>query len=136
MAKNTARSPNRSLRDIIVPTSHAGVDMKQRLSARHCVKLWEQEPCQGFSVRLSATIWKLRSTKLQSEPCWNLSFAVAAEPLHKSIVKPHISPSSEHFRALQRKHEALLKTVKDITGDDAPFIRWNTTGPVRPPTAG
>lgn len=33
MAKNTARSPNRSLRDIIVPTSHAGVDMKQRLCA-------------------------------------------------------------------------------------------------------
>jgi len=39
MAKNTARSPNRSLRDIIVPTSHAGVDMKQRLCARHCLNL-------------------------------------------------------------------------------------------------
>jgi hypothetical protein len=28
-AKNTAGRPNRSLRDIIVPTSHAGVDMEQ-----------------------------------------------------------------------------------------------------------
>lgn len=23
----------------------------------------------------------------------------------------------------------MLKTVKDITGKDAPFIRWNGTGP-------
>ncbi|CAH2397117.1 conserved hypothetical protein [Mesorhizobium escarrei] len=34
-AKNTAGRPNRSLRDIIVPTSHAGVDVEQRLCARH-----------------------------------------------------------------------------------------------------
>jgi len=33
-AKNTAVRPNRSLRDIIVPTSHAGVDLEQRLCAR------------------------------------------------------------------------------------------------------
>ncbi|BCG72676.1 hypothetical protein MesoLj113a_38340 [Mesorhizobium sp. 113-1-2] len=61
-------------------------------------------------------------------------FLVAAEALHKSIVRPLISPSSDHFRALQRTHEALLKTVKDITGDDAPFIQWNGTGPARPPS--
>jgi hypothetical protein len=59
---------------------------------------------------------------------------VAAERLHKSIVQPLLSPRSEHFRALQRTQEALLKTVKDITGKDAPFIRWNGTGPARPPT--
>jgi hypothetical protein len=55
---------------------------------------------------------------------------VAAEALHRSIVKPLISPSSDHYRALQRTHEALLKTVKDITGKDAPFIQWFGTGPV------
>ena len=57
-------------------------------------------------------------------------FLVAAEALHRSIVKPLISPSSDHYRALQRTHEALLKTVKDITGKDAPFIQWFGTGPV------
>ncbi|UVC16364.1 hypothetical protein [Mesorhizobium onobrychidis] len=34
-AKNTAGRPNRSLRDIIVPTSHAGIDVEQGLRARH-----------------------------------------------------------------------------------------------------
>ncbi|WP_342634053.1 hypothetical protein [Mesorhizobium waimense] len=64
------------------------------------------------------------------------SLLTAAEALHKSIVKPLLSPTSDHYRALQSTHAALLKTVKDITGKDAPFIQWNTTGPVRPPTAG
>lgn len=59
-------------------------------------------------------------------------FLMAAEVLHKSIVKPLLSPVSEHYRALQNTHEALLKTVKDITGKDAPFIRWHGTGPVHP----
>ncbi|MBZ9857343.1 hypothetical protein LB566_26475 [Mesorhizobium sp. CA13] len=62
-------------------------------------------------------------------------FLAEAERLHKSIVQPLLSPTSDHYRALQRTHEALLKTVKDITGEDAPFIRWNGTGPVQPPTA-
>jgi hypothetical protein len=34
-AKNSAGRPNRSLRDIIVPTSHAGIDVEQGLRARH-----------------------------------------------------------------------------------------------------
>lgn len=57
-------------------------------------------------------------------------FLSEAERLHKSIVQPLLSPSCEHYRALQNTHEALLKTVRDITGKDAPFIRWNGTGPV------
>ena len=32
VTRNTAGRPNRSLRDIIVPTSHAGVDVEQRLA--------------------------------------------------------------------------------------------------------
>jgi len=63
-------------------------------------------------------------------------YAAEAERLHKSIVQPLLSPSSEHYRALQRTHEALLKTVKDVTGKDSPFIQWFGTGPVRPPQAG
>ena len=60
---------------------------------------------------------------------------VAAEALHKSITRPLLSPSSDHYRSLQRTHEALLRTVKEITGKDAAFIQWYTTGPVRPPAA-
>jgi len=60
-------------------------------------------------------------------------FLVAAEALHQSVVRPLLSPSCEQYRALQEAHEAMLKTVRDITGKDAPFIRWNGTGPVRQP---
>ncbi|MER8976612.1 hypothetical protein NKJ72_27335 [Mesorhizobium sp. M0045] len=42
-------------------------------------------------------------------------FLAEAERLHKSIVQPLLSPTSNHYRPLQRTHEALLKTVKDIT---------------------
>ena len=63
-------------------------------------------------------------------------FLAEAERLHKSIVGPLLSPNCDHYRALQAAHEALLKTVKQITGKDAQFIRWNGTGPVQPPTAG
>jgi len=60
-------------------------------------------------------------------------FLAAAEALHQSVIRPLLSPSCEHYRALQEAHEAMLKTVRDITGKDAPFIRWNGTGPVRQP---
>jgi len=63
-------------------------------------------------------------------------FLVAAEALHKSVVGPLLSPSCDHYRALQEAHVAMLKTVREITGNDAPFIRWNGTGPVQPPMAG
>ncbi|PZV35861.1 hypothetical protein [Mesorhizobium kowhaii] len=59
-------------------------------------------------------------------------FLVEAERLHKSIVQPLLSPTSEHYRALQGTHEALLRSIPEITGKDAPFITWNGTGPVRP----
>ena len=58
-------------------------------------------------------------------------FLVEAERLHKSIVQPLLSPTSEHYRALRAAHEALLKSIVQITGKDAPFIRWNGTGPVK-----
>ena len=57
-------------------------------------------------------------------------FLADAERLHKSIVGPLISPSCDHYRSLQALHEALLKTVKEITGKDPAFIRWHGTGPV------
>ncbi|MER9968124.1 hypothetical protein [Mesorhizobium sp. M0060] len=56
-------------------------------------------------------------------------FMSAAEDLHTSIVRPLISPTCDHYRALRAVHEALLKSVKDITGKDAAFIRWHGTGP-------
>ena len=63
-------------------------------------------------------------------------FVSEAERLHKSIVQPLLSPTCNHFRALQAVHEALLKAVRDITGKDAAFIRWNGTGPAQHPKAG
>ncbi|RUU82818.1 hypothetical protein [Mesorhizobium sp. M7A.F.Ca.MR.362.00.0.0] len=63
-------------------------------------------------------------------------FLVAAEALHLSIVKPFISPHCDHYRQTRVLHEALLNAVREVTGKEVPFIRWNTTGPVRPPTAG
>ncbi|PZV40537.1 hypothetical protein B5V02_00475 [Mesorhizobium kowhaii] len=62
-------------------------------------------------------------------------FLTAAESLHKSIVKPLLLPTSDHHRALQGAHEALLKSIREITGKDAPFIQLFGAGPVRP-TAG
>ncbi|TIT82494.1 MAG: hypothetical protein E5W45_01685 [Mesorhizobium sp.] len=63
-------------------------------------------------------------------------FLQAAEGLHKSIVEPLISPQCDQFRSMQDLHEALLKTVREVTGKEVEFIRWNGTGPVMPPTAG
>ncbi|PBB64241.1 hypothetical protein CK228_34105 [Mesorhizobium sp. WSM4312] len=59
-------------------------------------------------------------------------FLVAAEALHKSIVKPFISPHCEHYRPTRCLHEAPLKTVREVTGKEVEFIRWNTTGPLAP----
>lgn len=56
-------------------------------------------------------------------------FMAAAAALHKAIVTPLISTQCEHYRSMRDLHEALLKTVKDVTGQDAAFIQWNTTGP-------
>ncbi|MBZ9768155.1 MULTISPECIES: hypothetical protein [unclassified Mesorhizobium] len=58
-------------------------------------------------------------------------FLAAAEALHLSITGPLISPHCDHYRATRGLHEALLRAVKEITGKDAEFIRWNTTGPAR-----
>jgi len=51
-------------------------------------------------------------------------FLVAAEALHKSIVKPFISPRCDHYRATRVLHEVLLKTVREVTGKEVEFIRW------------
>ncbi|RWP14924.1 MAG: hypothetical protein EOR00_22205 [Mesorhizobium sp.] len=56
-------------------------------------------------------------------------FLAAAETLHKSIVVPLISPSCDHYRSLRVLHEALLNTVREITGKEVAFIQWNGTGP-------
>ncbi|RUW55025.1 hypothetical protein EOA32_03090 [Mesorhizobium sp. M1A.F.Ca.ET.072.01.1.1] len=56
------------------------------------------------------------------------AFLAAAEALHNSIVGPRISPQCDHYRSMQDLHEVLLKTVKDVTGKDAAFIRWFGAG--------
>ena len=59
-------------------------------------------------------------------------FLVAAEALHKSIVRPLLAYHCEHYRALREVHEPLRKSIETITGKRAPFIQWNLTGPVQP----
>ncbi|QND59916.1 hypothetical protein [Mesorhizobium huakuii] len=61
---------------------------------------------------------------------------IAAEALHKSIVKPLMSPHCDQYRATRVLHETLLKAVREVTGKEVEFIQWNTTGPVRLPAAG
>ncbi|TPN58629.1 hypothetical protein FJ976_01590 [Mesorhizobium sp. B1-1-9] len=63
-------------------------------------------------------------------------FLAAAEALHLSIIKPFISPHCDHYRQTRVLHEVLLNTVRQVTGKEVEFIRWNTTGSVRPPAAG
>ncbi|TGV75026.1 hypothetical protein EN792_056740, partial [Mesorhizobium sp. M00.F.Ca.ET.149.01.1.1] len=55
-------------------------------------------------------------------------FMAAAEALHRSIVDPLISTQCEHYRSMQELHAALLKTVRDITGKHAAFIKWFGAG--------
>jgi hypothetical protein len=62
-------------------------------------------------------------------------FLVAAEALHRSIVKPLISPHCEHYRATRVLHEVLLNTVREVTGKEVAFIQWNGTGPAKGSTA-
>ncbi|MBZ9748200.1 hypothetical protein LB516_23470 [Mesorhizobium sp. CO1-1-7] len=59
-------------------------------------------------------------------------FLMAAEALHKSIIKPFISPHCDHYRATRTLHDALLKSVREATRKEVEFIQWNATGPVRP----
>lgn len=59
-------------------------------------------------------------------------FLTAAEALHKSIVGPLLSPTSDHYRSTRTLHEALLKAVRDVTGKEVEFIQWNTTGGAAP----
>jgi hypothetical protein len=62
-------------------------------------------------------------------------FLVAAEALHKSIVRPLLAYHSEHYRALRDVHEPLLKSIETITGKKAQFIQWNGTGPAHKPSS-
>ena len=58
VTRNTAGRPNRSLRDIIVPTSHAGVDVEQRL-------------CAGVSeVMVARTVPSLPSPRFPPDQSW------------------------------------------------------------------
>ncbi|MER8552741.1 hypothetical protein NKH37_11265 [Mesorhizobium sp. M1217] len=58
-------------------------------------------------------------------------FVNDAERLHKTLVRPLISPSSDHYRASVKLNQALLKAVEEVTGKPAPFVRWNSTGPAK-----
>jgi hypothetical protein len=62
-------------------------------------------------------------------------FLAAAETLHKSIVRPPISPRCDHYRATHVLHEVLLTAVREVTGKEVAFIQRNGTGPSKGPTA-
>ncbi|AZO40471.1 hypothetical protein EJ076_04680 [Mesorhizobium sp. M7D.F.Ca.US.005.01.1.1] len=52
-------------------------------------------------------------------------FLVEAERLHKCIV-----PSSEQFRTPQGTHEALLKSIREITRQGCPVQRRRPSCPI------
>jgi hypothetical protein len=54
---------------------------------------------------------------------------VAAEALHKSIIRPLLAFHSEHYQALR---SVLLKSIETITGKKAEFIQWTLTGAAQP----
>lgn len=56
-------------------------------------------------------------------------FMADADALHNAICMPLIAPSGQHYRSLQKLHEALLAAIVEITGKDAPWAYKTTTGP-------
>jgi hypothetical protein len=53
------------------------------------------------------------------------SFVADATALHRTITKySHgLRPGCDHARALDDLHEALLKAIRDITGDEVPWAK-------------
>ena len=39
---------------------------------------------------------------------------------------------SPHYRALENVHAELIKAIKEVTGENAPWIHQSSTGPVIP----
>ncbi|MER8528263.1 hypothetical protein NKH25_18525 [Mesorhizobium sp. M1272] len=67
----------------------------------------------------------------QLSPAEIARFLEDAEKLHKTLVRPLISPSCDHHRALVTLNQVLLQTVEQVTGLPASFVSWNSTGPVK-----
>ncbi|WP_027145335.1 hypothetical protein [Mesorhizobium sp. WSM3626] len=72
--------------------------------------------------------WRASGGCVKSDALRPQRAEVRTEALHKSIIKPFVSPHCDHYRSTRILHEALLKNVRE----EVDFIRWNTTGPVQP----
>ena len=55
-------------------------------------------------------------------------FLATAEALHRACVDPVLSPQCEQYRSLQRLHEVLLATIKEVSGRQAEWISHSSTG--------
>jgi len=58
--------------------------------------------------------------------------AAAAEALHTAMIGPLISPHCNHYRATRVLCEALLKTVREVTGKEVAFERSISSAEERP----
>ena len=61
---------------------------------------------------------KPKQARNWSGSCW----------MWEDCVAPLISPQCDDYRSMRKLHEALLNTVRDITGRKVDFIRWHATG--------
>ena len=61
-------------------------------------------------------------------------FVQDAQAINKTLMNyAHaIDPASPHHRAVIAVHEALLAAVREITGEEVPWIYRSTTGPAKP----
>lgn len=56
-------------------------------------------------------------------------FLDAAQKLHSAINMPNLRVGSPQRKALQEMNVRLLEDVKAVTGKEAEWIRWGSTGP-------
>jgi hypothetical protein len=58
-------------------------------------------------------------------------FLADAEAIHSIIIGDSggLRVSCDHYRAMQRLHEALLQAIIDVTGNEAPWIYRSNSEP-------
>lgn len=59
------------------------------------------------------------------------AFVAAADAFHRVLVRPLISPYSEHYRALEALNAALSQTILAVSGKPAPWLSRSSSPPQR-----
>jgi uncharacterized caspase-like protein len=61
-------------------------------------------------------------------------FVADAEQIHKILISytGRLYVASAHFRAIEAVHAELIKAIKEVTGDNPPWVYRSSVGPYRP----